>query len=104
MKAGPSGRVYQLNVIYRDKANKDKSIIINSEYKIRDLLSRSFLYSSAFTIIKDKEKYTLYGKGWGHGVGLCQIGALGMSFLNKNFLEILNHYFPKTEVKKIYSS
>ena len=104
LKAGPSGRVYQLNVIYRDKANKEKSIIINTEYNIRDLLSRSFLYSSAFTILKDKEKYTLYGKGWGHGVGLCQIGALGMSFLNKNFQEILNHYFPKTEVKKIYNS
>ena len=104
VKAGLSGRAYQLNVDYINKANNEKNIIINTEYHIRDLLSKSFLYSSAFTITKDKEKYTLYGKGWGHGVGLCQIGALGMSFLNKDSLQILSHYFPKTEVKKIYHS
>lgn len=104
VKAGLSGRAYQLNVEYINKVNNEKNIIINTEYHIRDLLSESFLYSSAFTITKDKEKYTLYGKGWGHGVGLCQIGALGMSFLNKDSLQILSHYFPKTEIKKIYHS
>tara|TARA_B100001996_G_scaffold73995_1_gene54609 strand:- start:13143 stop:14393 length:1251 start_codon:yes stop_codon:yes gene_type:complete len=104
MKVGLSGRAYQLNVLYRNKTNNEKNVIINTEYHIRDLLSESFLYSSAFTITKEKEKYILYGKGWGHGVGLCQIGALGMSFLNKDSLQILGHYFPKTEVKKIYNS
>ena len=104
MKVGLSGRAYQLNILYRNKTNNEKNVIINTEYHIRDLLSESFLYSSAFTITKEKEKYILYGKGWGHGVGLCQIGALGMSFLNKDSLQILGHYFPKTEVKKIYNS
>ena len=45
---------------------------------------------------------TLKGAGWGHGVGLCQIGALGMALSNKNSAEILFHYFPSTKIKKMY--
>ena len=97
---GPSGRIYQLDVIFRDKYGIEKSIVINSEYKIRDLMSKSFLFSSAFSVKKDGEKFILHGKGWGHGVGLCQIGALGMSLSNKKSIQILSHYFPETEVRK----
>ena len=101
---GPSGRIYQLDVIFLDKHGIEKSIVINSEYKIRDLMSKSFLFSSSFSVKKDGEKFILHGKGWGHGVGLCQIGALGMSLSNKKSIQILSHYFPKTEVRKIYNS
>ena len=90
--------------MFRDKHGNEKRIVINSEYKIRDLMSKSFLFSSAFSVKKDGEKFILHGKGWGHGVGLCQIGALGMSLSNKKSIQILSHYFPETEVKKIYSS
>ena len=45
---------------------------------------------------------TLKGAGWGHGVGLCQIGALGMALSNKTSAEILYHYFPSTKIKKLY--
>jgi len=104
VKKGASDRVYQLDVIYRDQSGNKNSIIIESEYRIRDLLSESFLFSSAFTIKKENKNYILHGKGWGHGVGMCQIGALGMSLLKKQSLQILHHYFPGAEVKKIYHS
>ena len=45
---------------------------------------------------------TLKGAGWGHGVGLCQIGALGMALEHKTSSEILTHYFPSTKIKKMY--
>ena len=45
---------------------------------------------------------TLEGAGWGHGVGLCQIGALGMALAHKTSAEILSHYFPSTKIKKMY--
>ena len=45
---------------------------------------------------------TLEGAGWGHGVGLCQIGALGMALSHKTSAEILSHYFPSTKIKKMY--
>jgi len=66
------------------------------------------LYSSAF-IIETNSKYnnddydfTLKGAGWGHGVGLCQIGALGMSLSGKNTEEIISHYYQQTNMKDIY--
>ena len=104
IKRGPSGRIYQLEIVFSDQREIEKNIVINSEYKIREILSKSFLFSSAFSVKKDGEKFILHGKGWGHGVGLCQIGALGMSLSNKKSIQILSHYFPETEVKKIYSS
>ena len=102
MKKGKSGRIYNLEVIYIDQKNKEKNLIVESEYKIRDLLSDSFLFSSAFTIEKKEQGFSLNGKGWGHGVGLCQIGALSMALSGKNSNQILNHYYPGTETKNIY--
>ena len=104
IKEGPSGRIYLLDIIFSDQHGIEKSLAINSEYKIRDLMSKSFLFSSAFSVKKDGGKFILHGKGWGHGVGLCQIGALGMSLTNKKSIQILSHYFPETEVRKIYNS
>ena len=102
LKTGKSDRIYNLEVIYVDKEDNEKSLIIESEYKIRDLLSDSFLFSSAFTIEKGEQGFNLNGKGWGHGVGLCQIGALGMALRGKNSNQILSHYYPGTEIKNLY--
>ena len=66
-------------------------------------MSPSFLYSSAFTVQKNEDgSFLLHGKGWGHGVGLCQIGALGMAMKGYSSKEILNHYFQKTEPVGLY--
>ena len=88
--------------------NKLKSINLESEYEIRDALHSEFLYSSAFVIILDSKEnemfksITLKGAGWGHGVGLCQIGALGMALSKQSSKTILSHYFPSTILKKLY--
>jgi SpoIID/LytB domain protein len=85
-----------------------KSLTIGKELEIRRILSSSHLYSSAFVVEKTMgsnglpEKFILYGSGWGHGVGLCQIGAAVMSALGFQFDEILLHYFRNAELKKIY--
>ena len=107
IKRGVSGRVINLKISGL-KNKETRSIHLDSEYKIRDALHPEFLYSSAFIIIIDLDEnqiaksITLKGAGWGHGVGLCQIGALGMSLSNKTSVEILSHYFPSTKIKKMY--
>ena len=93
------------SLILEDK--NDYKLPIESEYEIRRILHPKFLYSSAFTIetnlhTNSIEHITLKGAGWGHGVGLCQIGALGMSLAGKNTNEILHHYYKQTQIKDIY--
>ena len=107
VRRGVSGRILELKVIGND-GSKDLELILKSEYEIRRVLHPKFLYSSAF-IIKSKtsnhiapSNFILNGAGWGHGVGLCQIGALKMAIMGKSTNEILLHYFSSTEVKKIY--
>jgi SpoIID/LytB domain protein len=91
-----------------DKSDKDKSIFLNSEYAIRNALHRQFLYSSAIIIEQETngsslpEKFNFIGSGWGHGVGLCQIGALGMALDGYSVEDILQHYFTNTKIEKIY--
>ncbi|MFZ4583227.1 MAG: amidase, partial [Paludibacter sp.] len=78
------------------------------ELEIRKWLSNSHLYSSAFVVdIFDlidgiPQKFVLTGAGWGHGVGLCQIGAAVMGEKGYKYDEILMHYFRNSELKKIY--
>ena len=103
-KIGESGRILELIFIYLDMFDNSQTLSIKSEYKIRDVLSKKFLFSSAFTITRDNSDFILNGKGWGHGVGLCQIGALGMAISNKKNECILKHYYPHSSLKKIYSS
>ena len=107
-KRGASGRILQLDVI-GEKINGEKfSLSIKSEYEIRRILHPKFLYSSAFIIEtnskhnNDSDDFILKGAGWGHGVGLCQIGALGMSLANKKTDEIIFHYYQQTNMKGIY--
>ncbi len=105
---GKSGRILKLEVKYIDSRNEKCSTILKSEYEIRNALHDKFLYSSAFLIDieKDKEQniktLKLSGAGWGHGVGLCQMGALGMALNGSSADEILNHYFKDTGLTKLY--
>jgi len=107
LKRGVSGRITKLEISGKEN-EQFQNVQLNSEYEIRDALHPEFLYSSAFIIILDLDdnqiikSMTLKGAGWGHGVGLCQIGALGMALSNKTSAEILSHYFPSTKIKKMY--
>lgn len=85
---GPSGRIYRLKIT----GEKDY-IVVGKELEIRRALSRSHLYSSAFVVDKVDEQFVLRGAGWGHGVGLCQIGAAVMADEGKGYREILGHYY-----------
>ena len=94
LKRGPSGRIYQLKVIgYGLAENSERVSVIGKELAIRKALSDSCLYSSNFEVTKDGDAFVLTGHGWGHGVGLCQIGAAVMAAEGANYQEILNHYY-----------
>jgi SpoIID/LytB domain protein len=83
-------------------------LVVGKELEIRKILSNSHLYSSAFVVdrydIQDQipGKFVLTGAGWGHGVGLCQIGAAMMGEKGYSHEEILMHYFVGAELKKMY--
>lgn len=102
LKIGKSKRIINLQISYLLKDKNKKSIIIDSEYQIRKILSKSFLFSSAIKIDKVKNEFIFKGRGWGHGVGLCQIGALGMAFSNYDSSEILAHYYKKSKIYRLY--
>ncbi|MCB9220162.1 MAG: amidase, partial [Ignavibacteriales bacterium] len=103
IERGHSGRLIKLKVV-----GTKKTLTIGKELEIRKLLSASHLYSSAFIIEKENivdnipQKIILTGAGWGHGVGLCQIGAAVMGEKGYQFDEILLHYFRDAQIKKIY--
>lgn len=92
---GPSGRIDILKV-----EGSEGCIRIGKELWIRRLLSESHLYSSAFDIQDKGNKVALTGKGWGHGVGLCQIGAAYMASQGYKYKDILSFYYPGTRVEK----
>ena len=103
LKRGPSGRISRLKIV-----GSKKSMLVGKELEIRRWLSRSHLYSSAF-VVKVKyhphgkaDRFILHGAGWGHGVGLCQIGAAVMATRGFSAEKILKHYFRGIEIKKIY--
>ena len=97
LKRGKSGRIYELQII-----GTKASMIIGKELTIRSALSETHLYSSAFEVEKsdDCSRFTLHGRGWGHGVGLCQIGAAVMGAKGYTYREILAHYYPNTVIVK----
>jgi SpoIID/LytB domain protein len=90
---GPSGRIYRLKI-----TGERDYIIIGKELEIRRALSRTHLYSSAFVVDLESGRFVLRGAGWGHGVGLCQIGAAVMANEGKTYTEILQHYYHGTSV------
>lgn len=101
IERGPSGRLIRLQVV-----GSKKSLVIGKELTIRKALSPTHLYSSAFIVEKEiyEDKtcgFLLKGAGWGHGVGLCQIGAAVMSHKGYTYTEILYHYFPGTKIEQL---
>ena len=90
---GPSGRICRLKI-----TGERDYIIIGKELEIRRALSRTHLYSSAFVVDKEPDSFVLIGAGWGHGVGLCQIGAAVMANEGTTYTEILRHYYRGTTV------
>ena len=101
IQRGPSGRIVRLRIV-----GSKKTLVVGKELEIRKWLSPSHLYSSAFVVSKSggqiPESFTLHGAGWGHGVGLCQIGAAVMATRGRKAEEILLHYFRGAEVRKVY--
>ena len=97
IKRGPSGRIYELEI-----EGTKQTVTIGKELEIRRTLSESHLFSSAFVVEKTQEGFTLKGAGWGHGVGLCQIGAAVMAAKGYTYREILQHYYPNTTLGRFY--
>lgn len=103
IERGKSARLIKLKII-----GTKKTLTIGKELEIRRVLSPTHLYSSAFYVEKEDinegipQKFIFHGAGWGHGVGLCQIGAAVMAEKGYQFDEIITHYFPNTVLKKIY--
>jgi stage II sporulation protein D len=94
---GPSGRLSRLKIV-----GSKKTMIVGKELEIRRWFSLSHLYSSAFVVAKENARFVFHGAGWGHGVGLCQIGAAVMADKGFQAEEILKHYFRNIEIRKIY--
>ena len=94
---GTSGRLWKLKIV-----GTKKTKVIGKELEIRKTLSPSHLYSSAFVVEKQDGKFILRGAGWGHGVGMCQIGAAVMGAKGYKYDEILSHYFPGSTIEKKY--
>jgi SpoIID/LytB domain protein len=103
LKRGVSGRIIELEIV-----GTKKRFVISKELAIRQALSKSTLYSAAFYVIKQggsrnrPKKFILKGGGWGHGVGMCQVGAGVMAYLGKKFAEILKHYYRCIALKTLY--
>ena len=101
---GTSGRLYKLRIV-----GTKKTLTIGKELEIRRTLSASHLYSSAFIVERHNvvdgipQKFVLRGAGWGHGVGLCQIGAAVMGEKGYNYKEILLHYFINANITTLYT-
>ena len=103
LQRGKSGRLMQLKIV-----GSKRTLTIGKELEIRKTLSESHLYSSAFVVDKKDivdgipGEFVLTGAGWGHGVGLCQIGAAMMGEKGYRFDQILHHYFVGAGLQKIY--
>ena len=93
---GPSGRLKRLGIV-GDK----RTMVIGKELIIRKWLSESHLKSSAFSPKWDGDRLVLEGSGWGHGVGLCQIGAAVMGARGYSYDKILGHYYPGATIERI---
>ena len=103
LEAGPGGHISRLRIV-----GTKRSFIVGKELEIRRTLSPTHLKSSAFTVeyIGGADgipaAFRLYGKGWGHGVGLCQIGAAVMGHQGYPFRKILSHYYTGAQLKRLY--
>lgn len=101
-----SGRVNELQITLKDDEDKVKVVKINGN-NIRSIIRNSdnsaILNSNFFDIRKgENDNVTIIGKGYGHGVGLCQFGAINLSRMGKDYNYILSHYYPGTKVTRYY--
>ncbi len=107
-KRGGSGRITRLTINGLDHNEHSIQLPLNSEYEIRRHLHKGFLYSSAFIMTTRGRKndipqsFHFRGAGWGHGAGLCQIGALGMALKGYLADDIIRHYYPGSKLVKLY--
>ncbi len=101
LSRGSSARITRLKIV-----GQLRTIVVGKELEIRRWLSPTHLYSSAFVVDASGEassrSFTLRGAGWGHGVGLCQIGAAVMGARGYDYRQILNHYYPQSQITKLY--
>lgn len=103
LERGPSGRIVRLRVV-----GSKRSAVVGKELEIRRWLAETSLLSSAFVVMVDRDgqgiphHFTFYGAGWGHGVGLCQVGAASMARMGFSAEEILKHYFRGAQLKRLY--
>lgn len=103
VERGKSGRISKLKIV-----GTLKTLIIGKELEIRRTLSDTHLFSSAFIVDKGPQQddvpawFELTGAGWGHGVGLCQIGAAVMGEKGYNYNDILLHYYKDADIRKLY--
>lgn len=97
MERGASGRLIRLKIV-----GTHKTLVIGKELVIRKAFSPTHLYSSAFVVDKEGDRFIFHGAGWGHGVGLCQIGAAVMGARGYTYSQILKHYFKGSEIVKLY--
>ncbi len=97
VERGKSGRIWKLKIV-----GTKKTFSIGKELEIRRALSETHLLSSAFDVEKQGDRFILHGKGWGHGVGMCQIGAAVMGEQGKTYDEILLFYYRNAEIKHLY--
>jgi SpoIID/LytB domain protein len=107
IERGVSGRIYRLALV-----GSERTLVIGKELEIRRTLSKTHLKSSAFEVeylsadgmvVSSDEDWTvlrLLGSGWGHGVGLCQIGAAVMAVEGYDYTQILEHYYPGSDLEK----
>jgi peptidoglycan hydrolase-like amidase len=102
VERGRSGRLKLLRWV-----GEKRSLVIGKELEIRRALSESHLYSSAFVVDVEgpadrPDGFVLKGAGWGHGVGLCQIGAAVMAWRDTRYEAILSHYYPGSSMERLY--
>ncbi|MDP8227978.1 MAG: SpoIID/LytB domain-containing protein [Candidatus Electryoneaceae bacterium] len=103
LERGESGRMMEIEI-----QGTRKNLRVQRELNIRGMLSLKYLRSACFSIEIDTSEdgrpvmFRFRGAGWGHGVGMCQVGAGVMAFEGKTYQEILNHYYPGTNIEKVY--
>ena len=94
---GKSGRIWRLQLV-----GTKRTFTIGKDLEIRRALSETHLYSSAFDVEKRGDRFIIRGRGWGHGVGLCQIGAAVMGEKGYSYDDILLYYYRGADIKRIY--
>lgn len=98
VERGASGRIVRLRIV-----GTERSLVVGKELLVRKVLSTSHLKSSWLSVERQGDDFVLHGRGWGHGVGLCQIGAAAMSIAGFSHEQILGHYYQDSCVTQIYA-